>query len=341
MARFPKIEMPNVHDAFSIVYKRISLSKLTIFYFTFSLLFAIVSVLLQSQAYQTNLAAANLFTTVIARSNSSTRGFALLERQGDELLWCTGYGNSRCQSLWSAEAQRSRIDDASYTGPDATQSVPLIPAITSLVNAPPLAAPTQLATTPTVNNQVQPIAPLVSQIGQAVNGLPPAPNAAPPATAPSTFPANNLAIIGIDDDRDDDEGEEDDDDERFEVDDDDLREAAIAQPKGIFNKRKRSPLSHSYVKSYPTTPHPVSAADLLKRQARISILVTKQDGNTTAQIQLNGATLILDQRCLLALNWPLETLENTKREDIVFIIFHIWVFGLSVVALLNESVVHM
>jgi len=50
---------------------------------------------------------------------------------------------------------------------------------------------------------------------------------------------------------------------------------------------------------------------------------------------------VLSKQCLLALNWPLETLQNTKREDIVFINFHVWVLGMSIVALLNESIPHM
>ena len=33
--------------------------------------------------------------------------------------------------------------------------------------------------------------------------------------------------------------------------------------------------------------------------------------------------------------------KNTKREDIVFICFQIWVLGMSIVALLNESIPHM
>jgi hypothetical protein len=58
------------------------------------------------------------------------------------------------------------------------------------------------------------------------------------------------------------------------------------------------------------------------------------------QTPANG-TVQLDFSCAMALNWPLETLENTKREDIVLINFHLWALGISIVALLNESVVHM
>jgi hypothetical protein len=34
-------------------------------------------------------------------------------------------------------------------------------------------------------------------------------------------------------------------------------------------------------------------------------------------------------------------IQNTKREDIVFIAFQIWVLGMSVVAILNESIPHI
>ncbi|KAF8649849.1 hypothetical protein AX16_005612 [Volvariella volvacea WC 439] len=49
----------------------------------------------------------------------------------------------------------------------------------------------------------------------------------------------------------------------------------------------------------------------------------------------------LDSRCLWSLNYPLSILNNTKREDIVFISFQFWVLGMSVVALLNESIPHI
>jgi len=42
-----------------------------------------------------------------------------------------------------------------------------------------------------------------------------------------------------------------------------------------------------------------------------------------------------------SLNWPVSILDNTKREDIVFISFQFWVLGMSLVALLNESIPHI
>jgi len=51
--------------------------------------------------------------------------------------------------------------------------------------------------------------------------------------------------------------------------------------------------------------------------------------------------LILDRSCMWSLNWPVSILDNTKREDIVFIAFQFWVLGMSIVALLNESIPHI
>lgn len=38
---------------------------------------------------------------------------------------------------------------------------------------------------------------------------------------------------------------------------------------------------------------------------------------------------------------PRYSVENTKREDIAFIAFQFWLLGMSLVALLNESIPHM
>jgi len=55
----------------------------------------------------------------------------------------------------------------------------------------------------------------------------------------------------------------------------------------------------------------------------------------------NHTPATLDQSCLWALNWPVSELHNTKREDLVFIGFQFWVLGMSIVALLNESIPHI
>ncbi|KAF9478013.1 hypothetical protein BDN70DRAFT_933716 [Pholiota conissans] len=69
---------------------------------------------------------------------------------------------------------------------------------------------------------------------------------------------------------------------------------------------------------------------------------TNANSVSVTLIGLNGSTPdILNNSCLWALNWPVSVLGNTKREDMVFIGFQIWVLGMSIVALLNESIPHI
>ncbi|KAJ3824035.1 hypothetical protein F5878DRAFT_627986 [Lentinula raphanica] len=49
----------------------------------------------------------------------------------------------------------------------------------------------------------------------------------------------------------------------------------------------------------------------------------------------------LSSNCTWSLNYPVSVLDNTKREDVVFMTFQIWVLGMSLVALLNESIPHI
>jgi len=66
----------------------------------------------------------------------------------------------------------------------------------------------------------------------------------------------------------------------------------------------------------------------------------------TIRVKINGVgfknqDVTLDRTCLWALNYPVAILRNTKREDVTFIAFQFWVLGMSVVAILNESIPHI
>lgn len=67
--------------------------------------------------------------------------------------------------------------------------------------------------------------------------------------------------------------------------------------------------------------------------------------NGTVQVIVSGfgwnnEVAVLDRQCLWALNYPVQILQQTEREDLTFIAFQIWVLGMSIVAILNESVPH-
>ena len=67
--------------------------------------------------------------------------------------------------------------------------------------------------------------------------------------------------------------------------------------------------------------------------------------NGQKEVQISGLDgqqeASLSENCLIALTWPLQSVDNTKREDIAFIGFSVWVLGMSLMAILNESPPHM
>ncbi|KAJ7596724.1 hypothetical protein C8J56DRAFT_1106125 [Mycena floridula] len=83
--------------------------------------------------------------------------------------------------------------------------------------------------------------------------------------------------------------------------------------------------------------------DLLAARS-IKVLAFDEDGSIKVNISGEGysnTVATLTSSCLWSLNWPVSILDNTKREDIVFIAFQFWVLGMSIVALLNESIPHI
>ncbi|KAG8733794.1 hypothetical protein FRC11_002244 [Ceratobasidium sp. 423] len=60
-------------------------------------------------------------------------------------------------------------------------------------------------------------------------------------------------------------------------------------------------------------------------------------GNNTATF----GDVELSPGCVLALSWPGQVLRDFTREDLAMIAFQAWLLGMSIVAILNESVPHM
>jgi len=86
------------------------------------------------------------------------------------------------------------------------------------------------------------------------------------------------------------------------------------------------------------------ADHLLSKRESPKILAFQEGGQTKVNVSgmgLENRPATLDTSCVWALNWPVSVLDNTKREDLVFIAFQFWVLGMSIVAILNESIPHI
>ncbi|KAF5384691.1 hypothetical protein D9757_006242 [Collybiopsis confluens] len=71
------------------------------------------------------------------------------------------------------------------------------------------------------------------------------------------------------------------------------------------------------------------------------VVMNLADGQTQVSVPSGEGLVVLGSNCTWALNFPVSVLDNTKREDVVFMAFQIWVLGMSIVALLNESIPHI
>lgn len=85
--------------------------------------------------------------------------------------------------------------------------------------------------------------------------------------------------------------------------------------------------------------------DLTKRDSLGGVNVQSFQVGGTTKVTVNGSGFskpaVLERSCIFALNYPVAILQNTKREDLVFVAFQLWVLGMSTVALLHESIPHI
>ncbi|KAE9410659.1 hypothetical protein BT96DRAFT_961456 [Gymnopus androsaceus JB14] len=89
----------------------------------------------------------------------------------------------------------------------------------------------------------------------------------------------------------------------------------------------------------------LESSQIHKRQnPDLKVMVSNSNGRPVVNISSAnepGSGAILSSNCSWSLNYPVAVLDNTKREDVTFMAFQIWVLGMSLVALLNESIPHV
>ncbi|KAJ3890652.1 hypothetical protein GG344DRAFT_66081 [Lentinula edodes] len=105
-----------------------------------------------------------------------------------------------------------------------------------------------------------------------------------------------------------------------------VTETPTSQPASTVGEDKDDDSAHVHRRQNPNLEITVTQqADSLPPQVNISL---PNQPNTLATLSSNFLN-------------PFNSLDNTKREDVVFMSFQIWVLGMSLVALLNESIPHI
>jgi len=275
--------MVQLSGPFQLVWNRISFSRLTLFYFSFSVVYFVIQLSVQIKAFTINDEAIAFLTRIVTAAGTTNNSLPSL--RDDTLRLCSwvpaNLNVASCQVIWSARAE-SQINSApnslNFSG-DPVESV------TSQATSTPLPAPSSSSSLSTVSSSLVPsYLDLLATRTITVLVFP----------RPTTISSMSAGTPRRDETEDDDyENEED---EEYQLGSRDVQ---------IIPSQQGQPVSVT--------------------------LVGLTSENRT----------ILDNSCLWSLNWPVSVLRNTKREDMIFIAFQFWVLGMSVVALLNESIPHI
>ncbi|KAI5123715.1 hypothetical protein M0805_000309 [Coniferiporia weirii] len=274
-----------------LFWERVTFSRITTFYFIFSLLHCLIQVVFQIQAFTINAQAANFLWQLVLQGNAADPGFAVMSP--NDLRFCetapTDLSSATCRVIWSASAKNDTVQTDNDLLSPSSESLP------ASLNATPAyhlattqtSASAQDVVTVTITKSVFPI-------------------------ASPTYSSNVSSLRPSSDSMSNDAGEGE------------LGEVVSGDENGRSNGHRKR----------------------FMKKDKVDFDITLVDANGTIEVQVDGfgfnhKNVTLSQTCLFTLNWPVEKLDNTKREDITFIAFQFWVLAMSIVAILNESMPHI
>lgn len=300
-----------------LFWKRLTLSKLTICYFIFSVVHATIQVALQAKALSIDTQAVTFLSNIVQQGNITTNGFMIYS--GQDLRMCSSVPASlqadSCSVIWDG----TPVNDTEYwtstgnqmeaisgtttpTSVRSTSSTLIFQSSMSSTSTSTSGSPTSSNLRPSSSN---PLSQTTSRPGTTLH------------TVPSATPLPALTLVSSSDDLPEENVA------------DHLAEAGLYLP-------------------YPL---PLPYFPFHRRHTKRDLFSTgvlSTNTNVTGQIQVHidgfgfkNNEVILDISCLWSLNWPISSLRNTERENIVFIAFQLWVLGMSVVAILNQSIPHV
>ncbi|PPQ63696.1 hypothetical protein CVT24_004276 [Panaeolus cyanescens] len=298
--------MFNLKLSFHLMWNRVTFTRLTIFYFAFSVCHFIIQLSLQIKAFTTNAEAARFIGRIVEAGQSTNDSLPILRDNAIRMCsWVPSNLNvdiESCPIVWDGTANTNRTINSAIVSPtnadpEPSPAVVIALSSSSVVVTSTSAQPIETSTESIVNRASQTIAgtPAIAQITDG------------PVGGTLGFSNNNNNDSDSDSDSDDDDDLDSDSGDDDSSDDDD--EDRVAR--------------------------------IIRRNAKIIPSAPGEPFSVKLEGLENGQTAVLTGTCLWSLNWPLSILDNTKREDIVFIAFNFWVLAMSIVAILNESIPHI
>ncbi|KAK1236136.1 hypothetical protein PQX77_000607 [Marasmius sp. AFHP31] len=306
-----------------LVWERITFTRLTLAYFIFSLLHCFIQLGLQINAFNVNANAAAFLTSIAAQAGALEKGVPALA--GNEVRWCkeitSNLSTDQCDVIWS------------NIPPSSKEQTAAVSTSLTFIDAP-------ISTSPTASSQSSGTAAstTVSSASSSEAATTSRAETSPASTTArsssqeeqtTSTSASSVAVPTLNngqrrpDDDDENELESESEDESESSDSDDEGESSDSDDDEVANLG-RTVGKRSLFKRHPW-----------EGPRNQTVIVTLNGGG------FNGQQEELSMSCAWALNWPIGVLANTKREDVVFIAFQIWVLGMSIVAILNESIPHI
>ncbi|KAG8999505.1 hypothetical protein FRB94_006148 [Tulasnella sp. JGI-2019a] len=309
------LEVLSLPAKIKLVWSRLTSSRLAVFYLVLAATHGVTQVALQITAFTVNTDAANLLNNIITVGGLQSNNFTLYDAKTKTLESCSGHGRDlTCVTIWQAATDANTLaQDASnaYASSNSSSSSATASDVTATSSVPQSLVPTSTSSNGTITAPYATSTPTASgSTASTVNAI--ASSSTTPAAATTQTTAKVLVTHTV-----------------F---------VTVAAPT-------------------TTAPEPTASLDLDRRsvssqppQAWLEVRLTDTNSSapvsdTTLSVQTSGlannpGVVDVSLECVAVLRWPLQTLRNTQREDVVFVFFQIWVLGMSVVAVLNESIPH-
>ncbi|EIN13407.1 hypothetical protein PUNSTDRAFT_48389 [Punctularia strigosozonata HHB-11173 SS5] len=285
-----------------LFWSRITSSRTTTFYFIFSVLHCIVQVVFQVQAFSVNSQAASFLWNIVLQGNAVAKGFTVL---GKDLRDCANVPNTwstaSCEVVWNGTALNDNYGHKAQSSAD-----PVVQAISTILSS-SAAASSTASSSVLASATSSVVAPSSAAVTSSASSpiITAVATEAINSTATSTSVAKGTKTVTV------------------------VVAATAAPAKTDDEEDDDEDEDHQHD----------------KREASLG-RITAVEGNGTTTVNITGLgytnnEVTLDRACLISLNWPVTILQNTKREDVTFIAFQFWVLGMSIVAILNESIPHI
>ncbi|KAG6885704.1 hypothetical protein C0993_010876 [Termitomyces sp. T159_Od127] len=300
----------SIEASTKLVWDRITFSKLTIAYFAFSLIHFAIQLSFQIKAFTINADAAAFLRVIVFKGHAVKEGLPIL--RGNTLFMCSwvpgtlDLNDEHCPVVWNGTKGGNMISaEVKGSLSSTTSSIVATPRGSVLDpdfirTSSDLSLATSLSSTSITSSLTVQTNAIASATIDTVDPPTVTILVRPVAIGPST----------LDDDYDDTNDDYDNVHERHEV-----------------------------CLNFSLATKSLRQLQLFTRD--VPQIVAQRDGETSVDISGMGFEATnLSSTCVRALNWPVSVLHDTIREDIVFIAFQFWVLGMSVVALLNESIPH-